>query len=189
MTGLAAAPRTRGYAIELHEEEDGTWTVLVPDLPGCVAAGDSAIEALAEVGDAIDVWIETAEADGAPIPVPSRGEDEYSGRFVARVPKSVHRALAKQASREGVSLNTLCVAALTQALTGGLFEAEHVRWAVAHATRRALQMQSQSAFDLYSAHSVGAIERAITLGLSSGKRASIPAGMADAMRPEGTGRA
>jgi antitoxin HicB len=120
---------TRGYTVELHEEVDGTWTALVPELPGCVAAGETVAEAVREVSNAIDAWIESARTDGAPIPAPARGDDEYSGRFVARVPKSLHRALAQRASREGVSLNTFCVAALTQVVTQGLAETEAVRTA------------------------------------------------------------
>ena len=34
-----------------------------------------------------------------------RSEDRYSGKFVVRVPKSLHRSLAAAAEREGVSLN------------------------------------------------------------------------------------
>lgn len=124
-------PLTRGYAIELFEEGDGTWTALVPDLPGCVAAGDSPAEAVDEVGEAIDAWIASAREDGSAVPLPTRGDDQYSGRFVARVPKSLHRALAARASREGVSLNTLCVAGLTQVVTQGLAEAEFTRISIA----------------------------------------------------------
>lgn len=120
---------TRGYAVELHEEAGGTWTALVPELPGCVAAGETVAEAVSEVGNAIDAWIASARTDGAPVPAPARGDDEYSGRFVVRVPKSLHRALARRASREGVSLNTLCVSALTQVVTQGLAETEVARTA------------------------------------------------------------
>jgi hypothetical protein len=39
-----------------------------------------------------------------PIPEP-RPEEEYSGKFVVRVPRSLHRELVETAEREGVSLN------------------------------------------------------------------------------------
>jgi antitoxin HicB len=128
MTSEAAAA-TRGYTVELHEEVDGTWTALVPDLPGCVAAGETVAEAVSEVGGAIDSWIESARTDGAPVPAPARGDEEYSGRFVVRVPKSLHRALAQRASRESVSLNTFCVSALTHVVARGLAETEVARTA------------------------------------------------------------
>jgi antitoxin HicB len=120
---------TRGYAIQLQEEDDDTWTALVPDLPGAVAAGADPVEAIGSVGDAIDAWIASARADGQPVPAPSRTEDEYSGRFVVRVPRSLHRALVLGANREGVSLNTYCITALTQCVTAGLVQAQSVRTA------------------------------------------------------------
>lgn len=43
---------------------------------------------------------------GNPIPEPS-SKKEYSGKFVLRVPKSLHRKLASLAEEEGVSLNHL----------------------------------------------------------------------------------
>jgi antitoxin HicB len=187
-------PLTRGYAIELYEEDDGTWTALVPDLPGCVAAGDSAPEALDEVGDAIDAWIESARADGAPVPSPSRGDDEYSGRFVARVPKSLHRALASRASREGVSLNTLCVTALTQVATQGLFETELARLAVARATRAGIPGPNLNAIDLWADLGTPLSDPAghgthVQFSLAEMNQPRVPAGMADAMRAAGTVRA
>ena len=111
---------TRGYAIEIQQEKDGTWTARVPDLPGAVAAATGPAEAIAEVGDAVDAWIAAARAQGATIPPPSPTEDQFSGRFVVRVPRSLHRAATQRAAREGVSLNTYCVTALAQAVANGL---------------------------------------------------------------------
>jgi antitoxin HicB len=120
---------TRGYAIQLYEEDDGTWTAIVPDLPGAVAAGIDPAEAITGVGDAIDAWVASAVSDGQPVPEPSRTEDEYSGRFIVRVPRSLHRAIALSASREGVSLNTYCITALTQSVIAGLVQAQSVKTA------------------------------------------------------------
>jgi len=61
---------TRGYAVQVNEEADGSWTVAVPDLPGALAAAAGPAEALAEVGDAIDAWIAAARADGVTVPLP-----------------------------------------------------------------------------------------------------------------------
>jgi predicted RNase H-like HicB family nuclease len=41
-------------------------------LPGCASDGETAEEALANVGDAIAAWIDEARALGRPIPQPSR---------------------------------------------------------------------------------------------------------------------
>ncbi|MEP6870611.1 MAG: toxin-antitoxin system HicB family antitoxin [Anaerolineaceae bacterium] len=50
------------------------------------------------------MWIETEYEDGDPIPLPIYPE-EYSGKFNLRIPKSLHRKLAKSATADGVSLN------------------------------------------------------------------------------------
>ncbi len=108
----------RGYRLELYQDpEDGSWAAEVPDLPGCVAGGASPGEAVEMIEDAIAAWIEAADADDLPVPPPSPAEEEYSGRFVLRIAKSLHRRLAREAKREGVSLNAYCANALTQAVT------------------------------------------------------------------------
>jgi antitoxin HicB len=56
----------------LPQEEGGGFVALVPDLPGCMADGDTAEAALAAVHDAVAAWIEEATALGRPIPPPSR---------------------------------------------------------------------------------------------------------------------
>lgn len=66
------------------------------------------------IEDAMRAWIETALEDGYPIPEP-RPTDQYSGKFVVRVPRSLHRQLAEAATRDGVSLNTFVNVALARA--------------------------------------------------------------------------
>ena len=92
------------YTIELIREPEGGWFVRVRELPGCMSAGDTPDEAIEMIQDAMRLWIQTALEDGDPIPEP-RSLDEYSGKFVVRVPRSLHRDLVIQAEREGVSLN------------------------------------------------------------------------------------
>ena len=45
----------------------------VPELPGCVTAGEPAEEALGNLDEAMAVWIESALAHGDPIPEPAEG--------------------------------------------------------------------------------------------------------------------
>lgn len=92
------------YTIELIRQPGGGWFVQVKELPGCMSVGDTPDEAVEMIQDAMRLWIETALEDGEPIPEPRPLED-YSGRFVVRVPRSLHRDLVVQAEREGVSLN------------------------------------------------------------------------------------
>jgi antitoxin HicB len=48
--------------------EDGGWIVEVPSLPGCISQGETKEEALANVRDAIDTWIEGATEVGMSVP-------------------------------------------------------------------------------------------------------------------------
>ena len=53
--------------------EDEAFVAEVPELPGCAAHGDTQQAALAEIGQAMDLWLETAREFGDPIPEP-KGE-------------------------------------------------------------------------------------------------------------------
>ena len=58
--------------------------------------------------------------DRLPEPDVRSSRAEYSGKFVVRVPKSLHAALAAEAAVEGVSLNQLVVAKLAVQLAGSV---------------------------------------------------------------------
>ena len=103
------------YTIELIREDDATWFARVVELPGCMTEGDSAADAVAMIQDAMAGWIELALADGRSIPQPSL-RDEFSGKFVVRVPKSLHRDLVEAAAREQVSLNQFIATELARAV-------------------------------------------------------------------------
>lgn len=91
------------YTIQLHASPEGGYAAGIVELPGCISQGDTAQEALEMVRDAMEIWISSALEDGESIPEPSA--TEYSGKFLLRLPKSLHRDLAERATREGVSLN------------------------------------------------------------------------------------
>lgn len=102
------------YTIEVVKdtsEEYSGWFARVVELPGCMTQADSFNELSAMIREAMVAWIETALEDGEPIPMPRTVED-YSGRFVIRIPKSLHKELVETAEREGVSLNTYVNVAL-----------------------------------------------------------------------------
>jgi predicted RNase H-like HicB family nuclease len=50
------------------DHEDGGWIVEVPSLPGCVSQGETREEALANVRDAIETWIDGARDVGMDVP-------------------------------------------------------------------------------------------------------------------------
>ena len=53
------------------EADGGGFVATVPDLPGCMSDGETPEEALTNVQDAIDAWLEAAGDLGRPIPSPS----------------------------------------------------------------------------------------------------------------------
>ena len=62
------------YPINLYwSDEDGVWIAEVPDLRPCSSHGATREEALANIRDAIDGWLDVAKARGFPIPQPSFG--------------------------------------------------------------------------------------------------------------------
>jgi predicted RNase H-like HicB family nuclease len=56
-----------GYEIEMVAEPEGGFTVLVPELPGCVTVGETEEEALAMVAEAIELWLEVDREKGGTI--------------------------------------------------------------------------------------------------------------------------
>jgi predicted RNase H-like HicB family nuclease len=83
--------------------DDGSYFIEFPDLPGCMTQVEDPAEIAALAEEIRTLWIEGEYEDGATIPEPVT--KEYSGKFVLRVPKSLHRDLAERAEREGCSLN------------------------------------------------------------------------------------
>ena len=102
------------YTIEVQKDEGENysgWFARVVELPGCMTQADTFAELSEMVQEAMALWIETALEDGETIPLP-RSVDDFSGRFVIRIPKSLHKELVEMAEREGVSLNTYVNVAL-----------------------------------------------------------------------------
>ena len=56
------------YTVVLQRENDGGYVATVPALPGCVSQGDSREEALRNIGEAIELYIEDMKAAGESIP-------------------------------------------------------------------------------------------------------------------------
>jgi len=56
------------YTVVLEREADGGFVVSVPVLPGCVSQGDSRPEALANIREAVELYIEDCRLAGDPVP-------------------------------------------------------------------------------------------------------------------------
>lgn len=66
------------YCVVLkYSQDDKSYIVSVPDLPGCMADGESPNEAYENAKIVIREWIETAQAAGRTIPEPSFGQDNF----------------------------------------------------------------------------------------------------------------
>lgn len=101
------------YPVTIHVAPEGGFVAEIEDLPGCLAQGESIDEAYEEIEIARKLWMETTYEDGQDIPLP-RDDRQYSGKFIIRVPKSLHRQLDLLAEREGVSLNQYLVSELSR---------------------------------------------------------------------------
>jgi antitoxin HicB len=84
-----------------------------PDLPGCCSDGATPEEAINNGRDALESWLAVAREFGDE---PAKPFSNASGRFVQRVPRSLHAQLIARAKIEGVSLNTLVVSIVSQGL-------------------------------------------------------------------------
>lgn len=107
------------YRLEIvPDTEEGGFTAYYPELPGCATCGETAESVLTNALDAKKTWLTAALEDGYKIGEPTATVEEpldsYSGQFKLRMPRSLHRRLAEQSHREGVSMNQYCVYLLSQ---------------------------------------------------------------------------
>jgi predicted RNase H-like HicB family nuclease len=54
--------------VVLYPGEDGYWVVECPSLPGCVSQGKTREDAIANIREAIEGYVEALEHDGLPVP-------------------------------------------------------------------------------------------------------------------------
>ncbi|WP_295917986.1 toxin-antitoxin system HicB family antitoxin [uncultured Anaerovibrio sp.] len=95
------------YPVELSKikpEEGGGFFVSVPLLPGCMSDGDTLEEAYSNIVETKKEWFSSMIERKMEIPEPVEKE-EYSGKFMVRLQKSLHKTLVQLSKREGVSLN------------------------------------------------------------------------------------
>ena len=101
------------YVITQVEDESGKYFVArVLELDGLIGTGNSYNEAFEDIKIAMESYIETKLTNNIKIPMPLDSL-EYSGRFVVRLPKSLHKLISKRAKEEGVSLNQYILYKLT----------------------------------------------------------------------------
>ena len=98
----------------LSDEDGGGFLISFPDFSECISDGETREEAIRNGLEALADTI--AALESMELPVPEPGSGGFSGKFVQRIPKSLHQKLAMRAKAEGVSLNTLVVALLSEGI-------------------------------------------------------------------------
>ena len=112
-----------GYRIEVDAipaEKGGGYVASLPELGrfAVCADGETVEEAIHNLEGMKRERLTDYLERGIAVPEPSLEETEYSGHFVVRIPKQLHRDLALRAKKNGVSLNQY----VSTSLAGGLQE-------------------------------------------------------------------
>lgn len=105
----------RPYAVEFiyGETPDEGVVAQVAEWPGCMTAGATREEAIANLEGAMHDWAQARLRAKLDIPEPMAS---YSGKVHLRMPRDVHRAAEQRARREGTSLNTWLATAIAREL-------------------------------------------------------------------------
>ncbi len=112
---MSDSPEDR-YSVRVEWSEiDGEFKATCPAFPGLSAFGETREEAIEEANVALSMFIEDYREEGDELPAP-REATEYSGQTRLRMPSHLHEALAREAGRQDVSLNTLMVTFLARQL-------------------------------------------------------------------------
>lgn len=96
------------YCIKVYPDGNDGYVAVCPDLPGCSSTGATREAAISGIDTAMENWLINALDKGIDIPEPDH-LDDYSGQFKLRLPKSLHRQLAINAKKEGISMNQYCL--------------------------------------------------------------------------------
>lgn len=101
--------KTRDKYIKIVEwsEDDKCYVGSVPGFIGPCCHGDNEQEVYKQLCKILDEWIEIHRTDDLPLPDETASRD-YSGKFVLRVNKELHKLLTIKALQSNLSLNQLC---------------------------------------------------------------------------------
>jgi antitoxin HicB len=99
----------------LSEEDGGGFLISFTDFSECISDGETIEEAIENGMDALQETIAALESLNISVPEPGSG-GSYSGKFIQRVPRSIHARLVVRAKQEGVSMNSLVTSILAESL-------------------------------------------------------------------------
>lgn len=93
------------YIIQPIEDESGKYFYArVLEMDGCQSTGKTFSDAYENLREAMEGWIEAKLDENFEVPMPLNS-NKFSGKFLVRIPKSLHYKLTIEAEKEGVSLN------------------------------------------------------------------------------------
>ena len=93
---------------EMNDESGHYFYGRILELDGCQSTGDTLEELYESLNEAMEGYIEIKLENNLPVPTQESAE-KYSGKFVVRLPKSLHQRLVIEADKEGISLNQLAL--------------------------------------------------------------------------------
>lgn len=96
--------------------DDELFVARLKEIEGCTGHGGTEAEAIAMLRDNMREWISFCLEAGDEIPLPADPDHLPSGKWLQRVPRSLHKRLVECAVNEGVSLNSFVTACLAQAV-------------------------------------------------------------------------
>ena len=111
-------PSDKYLKIVEWSEEDGCYVGTCPGLIYGGVHGDDEAEVYQELCQVVAEAIDLYETDNRPLP-PATANKQYSGRFVLRVGKELHREITIKAMRSGESLNAYWQKILKKAVVQG----------------------------------------------------------------------
>lgn len=126
------------YPIKYWNDDDGFF-IEIPDLPGCMTFCEELNQINETAEDAKKSWISSRLERGLEVPEP-RNEEDFSGKILLRLTKSLHRSLSNQAKRERISLNQYMLGLLSS--SSSLKEIEN------RLIEKIKELQTDSATDL-----------------------------------------
>ena len=94
-------------------EEDSEYIGLCVEFPSLSWLAATPEESLAGIRVVVAEVVNDLQTNGEPVPEPLATKT-YSGRFMVRIPPTLHRQLALEAAEAGISLNRLASARLSQ---------------------------------------------------------------------------
>jgi len=107
--------RFDGFSVEIFLDDQGDYVAHFAELPNVSAFARTPAKALAELAVAWELVKEVSVHEGKPVPVaPARRR--FGGIFNVRIDRRVHRALAIEAERAGLTLNALVAQKLARSV-------------------------------------------------------------------------